>query len=1478
MQIWKRTVSFFLALTMVFTMLPVFALAEETEQPAQEETLTQEQPPQEETVTEEQTPQEEVTKTEDEREPVDEESENVQTEELLEESEEEFLSLELVEGLTDLAAAPMLLSADMHLSEAGKQFIKKNEGCVLTAYWDVNAYSIGYGHHGSDVYSGMTITQAQADAYFESDIVRFENAVNTMADENDVTLNQYQFDALTDFTYNEGAGVFVGHDRTIERYLRNGWTNYSETEWVEAFCLFDVGNSGLQARHTRQGKLFYSGNYGTGSSGGGSQASVPSAPTNFTATYVDNQTAALSWSASSGAASYEVQYYSRSKSKWETDKTLSATSYNMTELANYDSWDFRVCAKNSTGSSDWLTITYNKYAETPGNQNSSIQFSAQKAVDYALKYNGAHSGSSYNPAYTNLASSGGDCTNFVSQCIKESGFATDSIWKPYTEAWSSTGPFIRYFGNSKGVPIYVKSGISVDNLSHVAGNEISANTIHPGDVFFGKNAKGAKYGHAMIAVRVTSTGVYYCGHTTNRCGCSSCGTFMDFSNIQVVVAFSKLNNQEVDDSSQHTEAPYITLGNNLTLPQHVELNERFALWGSLTVNYGKIKSVWGAIYNENGSIPQASTGRELQGFDTVNAMTYEINSGSINDNLTFRSLPAGNYVYVVKAVTEYNGITADREYIRQPFTVGGTPAHNYVENFEAAHPHKYYKKCSSCGDYYYTGDTLSYYESCTTCNPPKVYFSIDVNGELNGSDISNVETCGSFDIYVNGVLKGNDVTDFYDQTIEAGSNYEIKDIKAKPGYVYKGLAVGSAPLTGVANGHIAVKLAFCNPPKATLSKSAISLDLEMNPTVSMQFDYQGNTENGYGYAFFYDKNVINLQFGEDQTFSVVAVNPGKTTLSMKLIEDVTDRVLDTATCEITVQASGTCDNNISWVIDANKKLTISGNGDMDWPDGRTAPWIRYYPFVRTAEIKPGVTAIEAMAFYQCKWLESVVIPAGVTSIGKSAFYECTALQQIELPASVAGIERSAFAGCTNLQSIELSSGLRSMAESAFFGCTNLETIIIPEGISTIPGGAFMQCTKLSEVSIPESVSTIDTAAFRECSALTTVHYAGSQKTWNAITIGDNNEPLSNATINYAKSDTINGTCGDNLTWLLDEDGTLTISGTGTMTNYSVGNYAPWYRYAAQIQKVVIETGATSVGNTAFYNLSNLAQVELPNTILTVGEWAFYKCPSLSEIVLPDSVVTIQNYAFQESGLTEVTLSNSLQSIGDQVFMECRAFANPIIIPASVTNIGRSAFSYSAISELRFLGNAPTFHSSALTYNTFTCYYPEGNTTWTSANMKDYGGHVTWIAESEGAKPVEITPTIPGAAQAGISVSAPEGGWKEGTNTFTVSCDKPCVVAVSYDGGQTFVRLTASDSANGKSFTAENMTADTQLAVQLSGDTNGDGVLTNSDAVSAKAASLGKKNATALQKLAMDVNGDGVLTNSDMVKMKAASLGKTTLNW
>lgn len=92
-------------------------------------------------------------------------------------------------------------------SQRGVDLITSFEGCELTAYWDQygKVWTIGYGHTGSDVYQGLTITQAQAENLLKKDLKVFESYVNS---KNYVTatINQNQFDALVSFTYNCGPG------------------------------------------------------------------------------------------------------------------------------------------------------------------------------------------------------------------------------------------------------------------------------------------------------------------------------------------------------------------------------------------------------------------------------------------------------------------------------------------------------------------------------------------------------------------------------------------------------------------------------------------------------------------------------------------------------------------------------------------------------------------------------------------------------------------------------------------------------------------------------------------------------------------------------------------------------------------------------------------------------------------------------------------------------------------------------------------------------------------------------------------------------------------------------------------------------------------------------------------------------------------------------------------------------------------------
>ena len=175
-----------------------------------------------------------------------------------------------------------------------------------------------------------------------------------------------------------------------------------------------------------------------------------------------------------------------------------------------------------------------------------------------------------------------------------------------------------------------------------------------------------------------------------------------------------------------------------------------------------------------------------------------------------------------------------------------------------------------------------------------------------------------------------------------------------------------------------------------------------------------------------------------------------------------------------------------------------------------------------------------------------------------------------------------------------------------------------------------------------------------------------------------------------------GTCGDNLTWKLDDEGTLTISGKGAMTEWVNSDSAPWKTYSNTINKVVIQPGVTSIGGHAFSKCKNLTSITIPEGVTSIGsdafsgcrsltsitipegvtsigEYAFYACENLKSITIPKSVTSIGNYAFGGcSSLTSITIPEGVTSIEDGVFYKCSSLTS-ITIPESVTSIGWYAF-------------------------------------------------------------------------------------------------------------------------------------------------------------------------------------------------------------
>lgn len=176
----------------------------------------------------------------------------------------------------------------------------------------------------------------------------------------------------------------------------------------------------------------------------------------------------------------------------------------------------------------------------------------------------------------------------------------------------------------------------------------------------------------------------------------------------------------------------------------------------------------------------------------------------------------------------------------------------------------------------------------------------------------------------------------------------------------------------------------------------------------------------------------------------------------------------------------------------------------------------------------------------------------------------------------------------------------------------------------------------------------------------------------------------------------NGKCGDNLTWMLDGDGTLIISGSGKMDDYSVfweagesgASYCesdvPWNQYSRsdwllkkvmndQIRHVSLPDGITRIGANAFNGLHLVNIISIPSTAESIGKSAFSDCTALQDLVIPFGVKRIEDYAFEYcDALTNIVIPPSVSNLGQGAFQGCGSLKT-VSIPISVISIGYDTF-------------------------------------------------------------------------------------------------------------------------------------------------------------------------------------------------------------
>ena len=462
--------------------------------------------------------------------------------------------------------------------------------------------------------------------------------------------------------------------------------------------------------------------------------------------------------------------------------------------------------------------------------------------------------------------------------------------------------------------------------------------------------------------------------------------------------------------------------------------------------------------------------------------------------------------------------------------------------------------------------------------------------------------------------------------------------------------------------------------------------------------------------------------------------------------------------EPTIVDSGNCGkdgSNVTWTLDSNGLLTISGTGEMADNAGGTAQWGNRAKMVKTVVIEDGVTSIGGSAFSGCTGLKEIIYNAraaeyggyaafqnagtaadgmkvvfgeSVKEIPNDLFYDCVGLTSVTIPDSVTSIGGFVFSGCTGLVSVEIPDSVTSLGDRVFSGCTGLTSVAIGSGVTSIGDYAFCNCTGLTSVTIPDSVTSIGDWAFSDCTGLKEVIYNAK-----AIT-----------------------------------DGSYAFKGAGT---------------AAVGMEVIFGESVKEIPNDLFSNCENLTSVTIPDSVTSIGSSAFYGCTGLKEViynaraaeyggyaafqnagtaadgmkaVFGESVEKIPNKLFYNcTGLTSVTIGRNVTSIGDYAFSGCtdlkeviynaKAAADLTYNPNIFENAGTAADGMKVIfgenvkkipaylfcnarniCSFVFTGNPPTVGSSAFSDNYAYALYPLHNTAWTESTREACGSHLTWI--------------------------------------------------------------------------------------------------------------------------------------------------------
>ncbi len=179
-----------------------------------------------------------------------------------------------------------------------------------------------------------------------------------------------------------------------------------------------------------------------------------------------------------------------------------------------------------------------------------------------------------------------------------------------------------------------------------------------------------------------------------------------------------------------------------------------------------------------------------------------------------------------------------------------------------------------------------------------------------------------------------------------------------------------------------------------------------------------------------------------------------------------------------------------------------------------------------------------------------------------------------------------------------------------------------------------------------------------------------------------------------------GQCGENIYYVLYDNGKLLLRGTGATYDYT--SHDSVFYQNDQIKEIVLSNGITSLGDCLFYYCANAKTVSLPATLTSIGDSAFAQkdavssyTAGLTSVTIPQAVTAIKSYAFYHTAIAEVTVPASVKTWGKYAFSGCAKLKAARV---ACDSIGAFAFTRcTALSSLTISANCRTFGENMLTY-------------------------------------------------------------------------------------------------------------------------------------------------------------------------------------